>query len=65
MHHFIFLFLQTNIAADHESEKGYYKLKVICFAYLIAFSDLVVEPVHPHLPRPLRRLTTNSLLVLL
>ena len=30
MYHFIFLFLQTNIGADHESEKGYHKLKVIC-----------------------------------
>ena len=27
---FIFLLLQTNIGADHENEKGYYKLKVIC-----------------------------------
>ena len=23
MHHFIFLFLQTNVGADHGSEKGY------------------------------------------
>ena len=44
--------------------KGLLQAKGHLFAYLIAFSDLVVEPVHPHLPRPLRRLTTKSLLVL-
>ena len=37
MHHFIFLFLQTNIGADHESEKGYYKLKVICLLVSLLF----------------------------
>ena len=44
--------------------KGLLQAKGHLFAYLIAFSDLVVEPVHPHLPRPLRRLTTKSLLAL-
>ena len=37
MHHFIFLFLQTNVGADHESEKGYYKLKVICLLVSLFF----------------------------
>ena len=37
MYHFIFLFLQTNIGADHESEKGYYKLKVICLLVSLLF----------------------------
>ena len=37
MYHFIFLFLQTNIGADHESEKGYYKLKVICLLIWLLF----------------------------
>ena len=37
MYHLIFLFLQTNIGADHESEKGYYKLKVICLLIWLLF----------------------------
>ena len=37
MYHFIFLFLQTNIGADHESEKGYYKLKIICLLIWLLF----------------------------
>lgn len=37
MHHFIFLFLQTNIGANHEREKGYYKLEVICLLVSLLF----------------------------
>ena len=37
MYHLIFSFLQINIGADYESEKGYYKLKVICLLIWLLF----------------------------